>query len=562
MIDAANIAWITGSLGLVLSFFVCRRSGTGTARYNASEENRRSPKGGLLFGHELPAIGSIVLLLFGLFLFISDSPWNSVFFVAGSAANLIFTGSLLKFFSGDLQSKSAGDDLRAPMRSGIKFGLFTGSFSLLSLGALYRCMPADAPETWILFGFGVCIIPFIRKWLNRKGRPAPPIDQAGKNPGGRLNQDLFRSAAKCEGQECAHHSERIADQLSELYTVFVLSFCILMGASLFIEEQLPDWDRIAPLLASAGLAASVFGIGLRFLLGGKCTGPAAAVTGALYSGSAFYILKGAADGITSQVLADMSILDRMGPFWAVAAGIFSVLLTHVLYCRYQKANAVNEKNQYLLGRAERIYFPLLFPAAGVWIAYESAGLYGIVLSAVGAAGVLSFLIFPDLNGADRNKQTRSLFFTGLREPSGSISFFAAAGCLSLIPLYAAELGTAAGSGALEIAGAFFGIGLGIAHPFLIRKLAEGAYWKSAVLPIFAVLSFVLLVGGLPGLSALLGFLAATLCTETAYLIFDLYRRYKERSEEESYPDSILAKTAASAALALLPLIVLIYESTH
>lgn len=542
MIDAANIVWLAGAAVLALSFLVCRRP-EHRVNHHDSEETPRSLKSVVRSaGKELPAFGLIILLFYGLFNFVADSPWIGISFIMGAGATALFTGVLLSVLPGGLHCGPVGDGPQALMRIGAKAGLFTAGAGLLSLAAFNSYMPAAAPESWILFGFGASLVSFIRVCLNLRRRS--PVD-----------------ASNSEEQEGAS-SERIAERLFEIYALIILPFSILMAASLFMKDLLPGRSEIALLLASAGSAASVVGIGFRFLLRGRGAGPAAVVTGAVYCGAAYLILKGVANGITSQVLADLRILDRMSPFWAAAAGIISVLSAHFLYCRYKKTEGVNEKNRYLLGRAERIYLPLLFPLTGVWIAYESAGVYGIVLSAAAAAGILPFLGFPALSGAARDRQVRSPFSAGLREPCGWISFFTAAGCLALIPLYAAELGKAADSGSLELAGTFLGIGLGIAHPFLIRKLTGGSYWKSAVLPIFVVVSFIVLIGAVSGVPALLGFLAATLCTEAACLVVDLYKQHREPPCEGSALDLILAKTTTSAAPALLPLIFIIYKAIH
>lgn len=106
--------------------------------------------------------------------------------------------------------------------------------------------------------------------------------------------------------------------------------------------------------------------------------------------AAYFISKILIAGFRSTDLWMAGIMDRTGPFWAVAVGIFMPLLARQAVRHYRRHPAAGG---HLFFKTERILLPSFFICAAIGFAYIFAGLYGIALAGIGFIAVPA--AFPD-----------------------------------------------------------------------------------------------------------------------------------------------------------------------
>ena len=528
MIDLSeNLIWL-GALAIVMSLMLYGYAAVRGREHTPASEKPHSvyPDCFRRIWAEVLMTGGVAALL-GIFIRLALPPVScSVFFLSGAASSLA-AALILIFFSGSAAH-------RAPSVASVLHSagfIFIVGLTVFGLSILNSLIPNDEPESWFFFGLGVSAIYLTRQSASKKPesaleQPVPPVIE---------------------------HSPHLTDALFDFYTSAMLSFCVLMAMGYFIEGEIEEWSQIPFMLAGAGLIVSVTALCLHWLLKGRGKRWIIGLAAILFSVAVWHAVHEVMTDVPSQALADAGLLDRVGPFWAVAVGMVTVFLMKALFFHYCQS----AEPTYLFGKTEGLFLAIFFPGMAAWISYLLAGFYGIALSAAGATVALG-LIFPYAGGS---LKAGNLFQMQAPEAIRGYalmgSFPVACGALALLVLVLNEYTDVLRmeNWTMLVAPA----GLGLFFPVLMERMTFESFWRRSVLPIPILMICLFSIGGFMGAPGLLGFVAGA--TISAFLTTSRCFWQREISGQgEVFLSAALCKTMAVAGLALTPLVFIIHRA--
>lgn len=351
MIDLETGILIAGGLALVSSFLL--RFYCGKLKSMITPDV--TPARPLLRREILPAglataVGAIIIYLAA-----GDGP-SSLAFLAGAFSAFLASVFLVRPSAVISNALSPGETSSEKLRrlSAGASGLFIGGLTTTFQGLLYLLDKGETPALWFFSGLGAAAAALIGSALSRFG-----------------NKSFTRNF------------------LSDLYAAYFLSFCIPAAMGFLAVNDIPDWVEISQTVLLAGIVLSVIGTWLCLATAGRVRQIYLAFSGILLAVAAFISVREVMAGLPSQSLVSTGMMDRMGSLWAIGVGLVTAILIRSLFSYYR---AVHRNRAIFM-------LPLFFIVMNIWIAYASAGFYGIALSAGGAAGLLPLMVSLDLGGA-------------------------------------------------------------------------------------------------------------------------------------------------------------------
>jgi hypothetical protein len=297
--------------------------------------------------HASVLIAACIFILLLVFL----GPWlSAAAFLAG-----VFSAILFLFFSRAVfESAGLRSSEEAVHRAGLSFSLGAPGLALLAAGIFLLLFAWKDVPVLNAYALGAACTLFI----------------------------VFFSAATGKDEDPA---VRPAAQAADFY---VSSLCVLVAAlaiGTVMEEFQLVWigmpvlffmTGLSALIAAALVAAATYGrpLFLRFL----AFLPILAGISLQYA-----ILRELTRKMSANTIANLGMLDRMGPFWALISGIVTGVLLIVL-----SRNASDSSGR---GNSRMVFaFSLYFVAVGLWMSYIFADLYGIAFAGIGMLGAVSF----------------------------------------------------------------------------------------------------------------------------------------------------------------------------
>jgi K(+)-stimulated pyrophosphate-energized sodium pump len=203
---------------------------------------------------------------------------------------------------------------------------------------------------------------------------------------------------------------------SDLLESYIESIIASMAiAAAFATSALPDAPLISNRLiflpiyvASAGIIASMLGVSFVRMVGKS--NPQSALLGGTYlsaaltAAAAFFIIKGLGTAYESY--------GKLGPFWAIMAGLISGIIVGLtsefftsarhgpvrsLAESAQTGPAISVTNGIAIGMRSTV-FPVLVLAGAVLVANHLAGMYGVAMAAVGMLATTGMVVAVDSYG--------------------------------------------------------------------------------------------------------------------------------------------------------------------
>ncbi len=357
---------------------------------------------------------TMIIVIVGLFVLI----WLAIGIVT---AVLYVVGALLSVLAGFFGMKVAtkgnvrtanaaqtggmAKALKVAFRSGAVMGLCVAGLGLLGLGVVFMIMGLDSVEVITGFGLGASSMALFGRVGGGIYTKAADVgaDLVGKVEAGIPEDDPRNPAVIADN--VGDNVGDVAGMGSDLFESYVgsiiaaISLAVVVGANAFDQTM----HALFPMVLSAvGLVASI--IGIMFVRGKEGGNPAKSLDAGTYLSAAIIVIAAFALSYT--------MLGTTQYAWSIVGGLVVGLaigkVTEIYTSgEYKSVKKIAEQCQ--TGPATTIIsglgvgmlstvWPILFIAVGIFISYETAGLYGIALAAVGMLSTTGMTVAVDAYG--------------------------------------------------------------------------------------------------------------------------------------------------------------------
>ncbi|MDP8905345.1 MAG: sodium-translocating pyrophosphatase [Chloroflexota bacterium] len=347
---------------------------------------------------------------------LGQGPWTSLAYVAGAFASGLagFVGMSIAVRGNMRTATAAIDGLNAALRvafaSGSVMGLTVVGLGLLGITALWLLLGDAAVVAG--FGFGASTIALFARVGGGIYTKAADVgaDLVGKVESG-IPEDDPRNPATI-ADNVGDNVGDVAGMGADLFESYVggmiaaLALAAVGAASLNLGTAADERLLVLPLaISGVGIVASIVGT---FLVR---TGPHASMSGLLWALRAGIFGAGAL-ALLGALLIVVLLELPLSLFWVVLTGLIvgQVIGTATEYfTSYEyrptrwisSQSATGPASVVIAGVAVglgSVVVPLLAVVAGIWIANELAGLYGVALAAVGMLSTLGITLATDAYG--------------------------------------------------------------------------------------------------------------------------------------------------------------------